>query len=99
MIVGTVLSQCGVVLTILLASSKMAGRMDSLHFHEIKAVEFLQYHGMEFKETLQFISHLGGPNNSFLIYFPIAYILNHAVGLKILWAAVFSEWFNASLKW
>ncbi|PIK45903.1 putative glucose-6-phosphatase 2-like [Apostichopus japonicus] len=77
----------------------MAGRMDSLHFHEIKAVEFLQYHGMEFKETLQFISHLGGPNNSFLIYFPIAYILNHAVGLKILWAAVFSEWFNASLKW
>ncbi|KAJ8035690.1 Glucose-6-phosphatase 2 [Holothuria leucospilota] len=73
--------------------------MDGLHFHEIKIVEFVQKQFSGFDSTLLLVSHLGGPNNAFLIYFPVVYFVSEAIGLKILWAAVFSEWFNMTLKW
>lgn len=45
------------------------------------------------------MSHFGNPKNAFLLYFPIAFHINHSAGLRILWLASMSEWINAIFKW
>ena len=50
------------------------------------------------KEML-FLSKVGDPRNSFLIYFPLAYHFNHNLGVSVLWTTIISEWLNLVLKW
>ena len=46
-----------------------------------------------------FLSKVGDPRNSFLIYFPVVFHLNHNLGVGVLWTAIISEWINLVLKW
>ena len=46
-----------------------------------------------------FLSLVGDPKFVFTIFFPVAYSLHRTVGIRVVWAAVISEWLNAVLKW
>ncbi|XP_071943289.1 glucose-6-phosphatase 3-like [Antedon mediterranea] len=72
--------------------------MDDLCSYEIDVIYNLQNTLAKHDTAMLYISHLSDPPSSFLFYFPIVFSLNQVVGLKVLWAAVISEWMNAILK-
>ena len=45
------------------------------------------------------LSKIGDPKDSFLIYFPVVYHLNHNLAVSVLWTAVIFEWLNLILQW
>ena len=76
----------------------------------VKKMEIVLDEGVQFILTLQkswdgwekemlFLSKVGDPRNSFLIYFPLAYHFNHNLGMSVLWTTIISEWLNLILKW
>ena len=76
----------------------------------VKKMEIVLDEGVQFILTLQkswdgwekemlFLSKVGDPRNSFLIYFPLAYHFNHNLGVSVLWTTIISEWLNLILKW
>ncbi|XP_033098021.1 glucose-6-phosphatase-like [Anneissia japonica] len=67
--------------------------------YEIELIEQLQNSFAKHESTMMYLSQLSDPRNSFLFFFPIVYSLSRVVGLKVLWAAVISEWVNVILKW
>ncbi|EDO32068.1 predicted protein [Nematostella vectensis] len=73
--------------------------METLHVEGVKFIWYLQRTFAPWTKHFLLISHGGDPRNSFLLYFPIAYNFNSAIGLMVLWSAVLSEWLNLILKW
>ncbi|XP_022106539.1 glucose-6-phosphatase 2-like [Acanthaster planci] len=73
--------------------------MDRLQALEITHLQKLQHIFGDYSETMLFLSHLGDPRSAFLVYVPLVYCISRGAGLKVLWAAVTSEWLNLALKW
>lgn len=65
----------------------------------INFIIYLQKSWTGWQNEILFLSKVGDPRNSFLIYFPVVYHLNHNLGVSVLWTAIFSEWMNLVLKW
>jgi glucose-6-phosphatase len=73
--------------------------MDVVHGEGVRLILYLQNAFSGLTNEMLFLSRVGDPRNSFLIYFPVAYHLDRAVGSMVLWVAVLSEWLNLILKW
>ncbi|KAK2144875.1 hypothetical protein LSH36_723g01034 [Paralvinella palmiformis] len=73
--------------------------MDRLHLLGVDFILSLQHYFKHQDEVMLFLSHIGDPKNAFLIYFPLAFFCHRATGIKVMWAAVISEWLNSALKW
>jgi len=73
--------------------------MDALFDEGVQFIVHLQKSWAEWKQEMLLLSKIGDPKNSFLIYFPVVYHLNHNLGVSVLWTAVISEWRNLILKW
>ena len=73
--------------------------MDVVNDTGINFIIYLQNSCADWQKEMLFLSKVGDPRNSFLIYFPVAFHLNHKLGVSVLWTAVLSEWLNLILKW
>ena len=73
--------------------------MEALQAAEIGVLQHLQVSFYHWDKVMLFLSRAGDPRYAFLVYFPVAFCLSRAVGLRVVWAAVAAEWFNAILKW
>ena len=73
--------------------------MDVVYDSGINFIIYLQKYCTNRQKEMLFLSKVGDPRNSFLIYFPVAFHLNHSSGVSVLWTAVLSEWLNLILKW
>ncbi|XP_038049487.1 glucose-6-phosphatase 2-like [Patiria miniata] len=73
--------------------------MDRLQAIEITHLQRLQHVFGDYSEAMLFLSHLGDPRSAFLMCVPLVYCISRGAGLKVLWAAVMSEWLNLLLKW
>ncbi|XP_022787197.1 glucose-6-phosphatase 3-like [Stylophora pistillata] len=73
--------------------------MDVVYDSGINFIIYLQKYCTNRQKEMLFLSKVGDPRNSFLIYFPVAFHLNHSLGVSVLWTAVLSEWLNLILKW
>ncbi|XP_077583865.1 glucose-6-phosphatase 2-like [Stigmatopora nigra] len=73
--------------------------MEFLYSHEVSIIQHLQNSYGEYRDFLSLISTVGDPRNIFCIYFPLWFHLSHSVGTKMIWAAVFGDWFNLIFKW
>ena len=73
--------------------------MDVLLDEGVHFILYLQKSWSQWEKEMLLLSKVGDPRNSFLIYFPVVYHLNHNLGVSVLWTAVISEWLNLVLKW
>ncbi|XP_061697471.1 glucose-6-phosphatase 2-like [Syngnathoides biaculeatus] len=73
--------------------------MDFVYNNEVLVIQHLQNNYGEYHDFLVLISTVGDPRNIFSVYFPLWFHLNHSVGTKMIWAAVFGDWFNLIFKW
>ncbi|XP_077392948.1 glucose-6-phosphatase 2-like isoform X2 [Festucalex cinctus] len=73
--------------------------MDFVHSSEVLVIQHLQNNYGEYRNFLGFISTVGDPRNIFSVYFPLWFHLSHSVGTKMIWVAVFGDWFNLIFKW
>ncbi|XP_057708712.1 glucose-6-phosphatase 2-like isoform X2 [Corythoichthys intestinalis] len=73
--------------------------MEFVHSHEVLVIQHLQNSYGEYRDFLGLISTVGDPRNIFSVYFPLWFHLSHSVGTKMIWAAVFGDWFNLIFKW
>lgn len=65
----------------------------------ISAIVDIQDLLKDYSRFLVFLSYVGDPRFAFTVFFPVAYSLQRSVGIRVLLAAVISEWLNAVLKW
>lgn len=73
--------------------------MEALHIAGIWFAEVLQS-GPPWLETFWIsVTSLADPKSIFTVFFPLAYFLDHKVGLSVLWIGLVSEWLNVVLKW
>ncbi|XP_033624180.1 glucose-6-phosphatase 3-like [Asterias rubens] len=72
--------------------------MDWLQTAEITHIQKLQHVFGDYSEIMLFLSQLGDPRSAFLVCVPLVYCVSRAKGLKVMWAAVMSEWLNLILK-
>ncbi|GFR66951.1 glucose-6-phosphatase, partial [Elysia marginata] len=71
----------------------------ALMYWGISAITDIQEKFKDYSGFMVFLSYVGDPRFAFTIYFPVAYSLHRSVGVRVLLAAVISEWLNAVLKW
>lgn len=65
----------------------------------IPYISTLQDKFSEQANLMQMISIIFDPKYAFLIYSPIAYLLDHRVGKRLILTTVITEWLNMLLKW
>lgn len=65
----------------------------------IPAISSLQGHLSGQSQLMQSLSIVFDPKYAFLIYSPIAYLLDKNVGKKLIMTTVIAEWLNQILKW
>ncbi|XP_066442503.1 glucose-6-phosphatase 3 isoform X2 [Eleutherodactylus coqui] len=73
--------------------------MDELHRAGVALAAYLQEHLHGTEEFWLWVTYLGDPGFIFLFYFPLAYALQHQLGVTVLWLAAISEWLNVVFKW
>ena len=73
--------------------------MEAVHDFGISLILQLQNVFKNHESEILFLSRVGDPRNSFLVYFPVAYHVDSSLGLTVLWTFIFSEWFNLVFKW
>ncbi|KAM9851205.1 glucose-6-phosphatase 2-like [Aulostomus maculatus] len=73
--------------------------MDFIHSRGVLVIQHIQNNYREQNDFLSFMSTVGDPRNVFSIYFPLWFHLSHNVGTKMIWVAVFGDWFNLIFKW
>ncbi|XP_072019991.1 glucose-6-phosphatase 2-like [Amphiura filiformis] len=73
--------------------------MDAFQAAELGVLQHLQVSFYHWDKVMLFLSRASDPRNSFLWYFPVAFCLSRAVGLKVIWVAIAAEWCNAIMKW
>lgn len=74
--------------------------MDTLLYDwSIPAISSLQGTFANQAKFMQFTSVLFDPKYAFLIYSPLAYLLDKKVGKKLILTTVIAEWLNQILKW
>lgn len=74
--------------------------MDSyLYDVSIPAISSLQRTLSSQANLMQLLSVLFDPKYAFLLYSPIAYLLDNKVGKKLILTTVIAEWLNQVLKW
>eukprot|EP00064_Thunnus_orientalis_P012469 superscaffoldBa00001915_g12504 len=74
-------------------------QMDFVYSSGVLVIQHLQTNYKEYHDFLNFMSTVGDPRNIFSVYFPLWFHLSHDVGTKMIWAAVFGDWFNLIFKW
>ncbi|XP_075299425.1 glucose-6-phosphatase 3 [Opisthocomus hoazin] len=73
--------------------------MDALHATGIRFAEVLQSGPPWMEKFWISVTSLADPKCIFTICFPLAYFLDHKVGVSVLWIGLVSEWLNVVLKW
>ena len=74
--------------------------MDTLLYDlSIPAISSMQSSLMQHSNFMQLMSVVFDPKYAFLIYSPIAYLLDAKVGQKLVMTTVLAEWLNQILKW
>lgn len=74
--------------------------MDTLLYtYSIPVISSLQTQFDQQATFMQLVSTIFDPKYAFLIYSPIAYLLDHKVGKKLILTTVLAEWLNQILKW
>ncbi|XP_071394201.1 glucose-6-phosphatase 2-like [Centroberyx affinis] len=73
--------------------------MDVVYSSGVLVIQHLQNHYREYHDFLNFMSTVGDPRNIFSVYFPLWFHLSHTVRTKMIWVAVFGDWFNLIFKW
>lgn len=73
--------------------------MDNIHTTGVAFAGTLQQllHGSE--EFWLWLTYLGDPGTIFLLYVPLAYALQHRLGVTVLWLGLICEWLNLVFKW
>ncbi|XP_077108652.1 glucose-6-phosphatase 3 isoform X2 [Ranitomeya variabilis] len=82
-------------LQLLVESSKM----DEAHRAGVALAAYLQEHLHGSEDFWLWVTYLGDPGCIFLLYFPLAYALQHQLGVTVLWLGVIGEWLNLVFKW
>uniref|UniRef100_A0A8C6Q8B6 Glucose-6-phosphatase n=1 Tax=Nothobranchius furzeri TaxID=105023 RepID=A0A8C6Q8B6_NOTFU len=76
--------------------------MDFVHRFGVLIIQHLQNNNGEYYNFLSFMSTVGDPRNIFHslfpIYFPLWFHLCQDAGTKMIWVAVFGDWFNLILR-
>ncbi|XP_061734952.1 glucose-6-phosphatase 2-like isoform X1 [Nerophis ophidion] len=73
--------------------------MDLVQSSGVLVIQYFQNNYGEYRDFLGVISSVGDPRNIFSVYFPLWFHLSHAVGTKMIWAAVVGDWLNLIFKW
>jgi len=73
--------------------------MDWLHLEGVTLIQHLQQNFKGYDEWMLFMTKLGDPHISFLVYFPLAYICSPRLGICALWSGAVSVFLNAVFKW
>ncbi|XP_053121614.1 glucose-6-phosphatase 3 isoform X2 [Hemicordylus capensis] len=73
--------------------------MDAFYASGVWFAEMLQIGLPGLEDFWLWVTFLGDPKCVFIIYFPLAYFLDHKVGIKVLWLGIISEWLNLVSKW
>lgn len=74
--------------------------MDTLLYDiSIPAISSLQDKLVSYADWMRLISVVFDPKYAFLIYSPIAYLLDRRVGRRLILTTVIAEWLNQILKW
>lgn len=71
----------------------------TLYAISIPFISSLQSQFSQQASFMQLMSTVFDPKYAFLIYSPIAYLLDHNVGKKLILTTVIAEWLNQILKW
>ncbi|NWY05658.1 G6PC3 phosphatase, partial [Nothoprocta ornata] len=73
--------------------------MDALHGAGVQAARALQAGPPCMERVWLSLSSLADPRSVFTVCFPLAFCLDRAVGVAVLWAGLLSEWLNVVSKW
>ncbi|XP_061468677.1 glucose-6-phosphatase 2 [Rhineura floridana] len=74
--------------------------MDLLHSNGVLISQHLQKDYRSYQSFLNFMSHVGDPQNIFFpIYSRLWFQLNQVIAAKMIWVAVISDLFNLIFKW
>lgn len=74
--------------------------MDTLlYVKSIPLISSLQVVFRDQADFMQLMSVVFDPKYAFLIYSPIAYLIDHKLGKKLILTTVIAEWLNMILKW
>ncbi|NWI62128.1 G6PC3 phosphatase, partial [Todus mexicanus] len=73
--------------------------MDTLHTAGIRFAEALQSGPPWLEKFWISVTSSADPKSVFTVFFPIAYFLDHRVGVSVLWIGLVTEWLNVVLKW
>ena len=82
-----------------IVSELVKNKMEIVLDEGVQFILTLQKSWDGWEKEILFLSKVGDPRNSFLIYFPLAYHFNHNLGVSVLWTTIISEWLNLILKW
>lgn len=73
--------------------------MDLVYENSVSAIEGLQGRFLHQSDIFFMISNIFDPRYAFLVYSPLIFSFDWAVGKKIMWVTVVAEWLNQMLKW
>lgn len=74
--------------------------MDTLLYdHSIPVISSLQDKFYNHADLMRLVSVVFDPKYAFLIYSPIAYLLDEQIGKRLILTTVIAEWLNQVLKW
>ncbi|XP_075033358.1 glucose-6-phosphatase 3 [Mixophyes fleayi] len=73
--------------------------MDEVHTAGVVLAGYLQEHLPGSEDFWLWVTYLGDPGCISLLYFPLAYALQHKLGVTVLWLGIICEWLNLVFKW
>ncbi|NXN93738.1 G6PC3 phosphatase, partial [Rhinopomastus cyanomelas] len=73
--------------------------MDALHTTGIRFAEALQAGPQCLERFWISLTSSADPKAVFTVCFPLAYFLDHSVGVSVLWTGLVAEWLNVVFKW
>ncbi|XP_075701433.1 glucose-6-phosphatase 3 isoform X2 [Rhinoderma darwinii] len=73
--------------------------MEEIHTAGVALAGYLQEHLRGSEDFWLWVTYLGDPGCIFLLYFPLAYALQHQLGVTVLWLGIICEWLNVVFKW
>ena len=73
--------------------------MEVLYEEGVQVILALQSSLADWDNEMLFLSRVGDPRNSFMIYFPVVFHFDNCLGIGVLWTSLIAEWLNLILKW
>ncbi|NWH81128.1 G6PC3 phosphatase, partial [Piaya cayana] len=73
--------------------------MDALHAASARFAAVLQSGPPWLEKFWVTVTSVADPKSIFTVFFPLAYFLDHGMGVSVLWIGLLAEWLNIVLKW